>query len=104
MGLVKGRGLAMLSGNRVECIAAQMAAVLMGVRYTPLHPKAGLEDHLFIIEDAEVDTLLVEAHTFGARGTEILARVRSLQQLVSLGPVCRNSNSSRSAPPSPGIE
>lgn len=63
----------MLTGNRVECIAAQMAAVLLGVRYTPLHPKAGADDHVFI-EDAEIDTLLVEAHTFGEQGTVIRAR------------------------------
>jgi fatty-acyl-CoA synthase len=41
------------------------AALIMGIRYTPLHPLAAEDDHAFIIEDAEIDALIVEVSQFG---------------------------------------
>ncbi|HVN42234.1 MAG TPA: AMP-binding protein [Steroidobacteraceae bacterium] len=87
LGLRKGQGLAILSSNRVESFAAHAAALLMGVRYTPLHPKAGAEDHAFIVEDAEIDTLLVEGEHFAERGRYIQERVPTLRRLLSFGPL-----------------
>src|ERR1700723_757683 len=40
VGLYKGDALAMLCGNRVDGFACRMAATLMGIRFTPLHPSA----------------------------------------------------------------
>ncbi|MFX5756578.1 AMP-binding protein, partial [Acinetobacter baumannii] len=40
MGLKKGDALSILAGNRAESWAAMCAGLVMGMRYTPLHPLA----------------------------------------------------------------
>jgi fatty-acyl-CoA synthase len=67
LGLKKGDAMSILSSNRAEAWAAICAALVMGVRYTPLHPMAAEDDHVFIIEDAEIDVLIVEGAKFAAR-------------------------------------
>mgnify|MGYP001960095587 CR=1 FL=1 len=78
LGLKKGSALSILASNRAESWAAICAALVMGVRYTPLHPMAAEDDHAFIIEDAEIDLLIVEGAKFGPRGMAIKSRVASL--------------------------
>jgi fatty-acyl-CoA synthase len=85
LGLKKGNALSILSGNRAESWAAICAAMVMGMRYTPLHPMAAEDDHAFIIEDAEVDALIVDADKFGPRGLAIKSRVGGLKHLLSFG-------------------
>src|SRR4051812_45976807 len=87
IGLKRGDALSVLSGNRAESWAAISAAMVMGLRYTPLHPMAAEDDHAFIIEDAEIDALIVEAGKFAPRGLAIRARVPALKHLLSFGPV-----------------
>jgi len=87
LGLTRGDGIAYLSGNRVEPWAAVCAANLMGLRYTPLHPLSGEEDHVFIVADSEVRVLIVDAEPFGARARAIHAQVPTLERLLSLGPL-----------------
>src|SRR3569832_608856 len=81
VGLGKGSALSILSGNRAESWAAISAAMVMGMRYTPLHPMAAEDGHAFIIEDAEIDALIVEAGKFAPRGLTIRARVPGLKHL-----------------------
>ncbi|MDB5502628.1 MAG: AMP-dependent synthetase and ligase [Tardiphaga sp.] len=85
IGLNKGDAVSVLSGNRAESWAAISACMVMGLRYTPLHPMAAEDDHAFIIEDAEIDALIVEAGKFSARGLAIRARVAGLKHLLSFG-------------------
>ena len=85
-GLKKGDALSILSGNRAESWAAMCAGLIMGLRYTPLHPMAAEDDHAFIIEDAEIDVLIVDGEKFAARGRAIKERVPSLKHLMSFGP------------------
>ena len=87
VGLRRGNALSILSGNRAESWAAIAAAMVMGLRYTPLHPLAAEDDHAFIIEDAEIDALIVESGKFAARGAAIRRRVPALKHLLSFGPV-----------------
>ncbi len=87
IGLKRGAALSILSGNRAESWATISAAMVMGLRYTPLHPMAAEDDHAFIIEDAEIDALIVEAGKFASRGQAIKARVRGLKHLLSFGAV-----------------
>ena len=87
IGLKKGDAVSVLSSNRVESWAVIAAATIMGLRYTPLHPLAAEDDHAFIVEDAKIDALVVEAGKFAARGQAIRARVASLKHLLSFGPV-----------------
>jgi fatty-acyl-CoA synthase len=85
VGLGKGDAVSILSGNRAESWAAISAAMVMGLRYTPLHPMAAEDDHVFICEDAEIDALIVEAGKFAPRGLAIQARVPGLKHLLSFG-------------------
>ena len=87
LGLQKGSAVSVLASNRAESWAAICAALVMGVRYTPLHPMAAEDDHAFIIEDAEIDLLIVEGAKFGPRGLAIKSRVPSLKNLYSFGPM-----------------
>jgi len=87
IGLKRGAALSVLSGNRAESWAVISAAMIMGLRYTPLHPMAAEDDHAFIVEDAEIDALVVESGKFASRGLAIKARVPSLKHLLSFGPV-----------------
>jgi fatty-acyl-CoA synthase len=87
VGLKKGDAISILSGNRAESWAVIGAAMIMGLRYTPLHPLAAEDDHAFIVEDAEIDALIVEAGKFAPRGLAIRARAPGLKYLLSFGPV-----------------
>ena len=87
LGLKKGSALSILASNRAEAWAAICAALVMGARYTPLHPMAAEDDHAFIIEDAEIDLLIVEGAKFGPRGLAIKSRVPSLKNIYSFGPM-----------------
>lgn len=87
LGLRSGDAMAILSGNRAEVLAAMVAANLMGMRYTPLHPLAAAADQTFIIDDAQIDVLIVEPEKFGARALEIRAGAPKLRHLLSLGPL-----------------
>jgi len=87
LGLTKGSALSILASNRAEAWAAICAALVMGVRYTPLHPMAAEDDHAFILEDAEIDLLIVEGAKFGPRGLALKARVPSLRTIYSIGPM-----------------
>ena len=40
MGLARGQALSILASNRAESWAAMCAGLVMGMRYTPLHPLA----------------------------------------------------------------
>lgn len=87
LGLGKGDGIAILTGNRVEPWAAICAANILGIRYTPLHPLAGEDDHAFILADCEARALIVDAERFGSRALAIRARVPALEHLLALGPL-----------------
>jgi fatty-acyl-CoA synthase len=86
LGLRKGDGLAMAVGNRVEQVAAQYAAVLMGVRYTALHLLSSKETHDFILNDAEIVFLVVDPSQPVVSGRDFKANVPTLRQVLTLGP------------------
>lgn len=103
LGLKKGDALAMLCGNRVPAVTCRMAATIMGMRFTPLHPAAAADNHLFILEDAEIDALLVDSD-YAAKGTALKDKCPRLRHLVSLGPVAGAVDllaASRAATPAP---
>jgi fatty-acyl-CoA synthase len=87
IGLKRGSGLSILSRNRAESWAAICAAMIMGVRYTPLHPLASEDDYLFIIEDAEIDLLIIDAARFESRGRAVAQRGGWLKHVFSFGPM-----------------
>lgn len=86
-GFKKGDGLAILSGNSVHQVACQYAAVLMGMRYTPLHPLAAASTHRFILEDAEIAALVVEPYVAQKSGLAFAQGVPQLRKVFSFGPL-----------------
>ena len=86
-GLRKGDAVALLASNRVETWAVVTAAAVMGLRYTPLHPLAAEDDQAFIVEDAEIKTLIVEGAKFSERARALKRRAAGLQHLLSFGPM-----------------
>jgi len=85
LGLRKGDALAILSGNRVAEITCRFAAILIGIRFTPLHPAASEENHRFILDDAEIDALLVDPTNYAARGAALRQKCARLKHILSLG-------------------
>jgi fatty-acyl-CoA synthase len=87
LGLGAGNALAILASNRAEVLAIMLASNLMGLRYTPIHPLGSEDDQAFVVDDAEIDVLVVEAAKFSDRAKAIQARAPKLKHLVSLGPM-----------------
>lgn len=85
LGLKSGDGIAQLAGNRAETICVTIAANIIGLRYTPLHPLGSLDDHIFILNDAEVSTVVVDQEKFGESCTSFLVQVSKLTHLLTMG-------------------
>lgn len=76
LGLKRGDGVAQLSGNRADVFVVMAAAYLMGLRSITLHGMGGLDDHAYIVNDADVCVFIAD---------------RSYQErLQALGPLCPN--------------
>src|SRR5690606_18704656 len=86
-GLRKRDGLAALAATRVEALACQFAASLMGMRYTALHPLASRETQRYVIDDAEIAALVVDARIFAESANVFRDGASHLKQVFSLGPV-----------------
>jgi fatty-acyl-CoA synthase len=54
------------------------------MRYTPLHPKGSEADHLYILKQAQISALVVDAKSFGERGRALMAQT-PLKQCYVLG-------------------
>jgi fatty-acyl-CoA synthase len=83
LGLKRGDGLAILASNRLEVIFANLAAQAMGMRYTPLHPKGSEDDHLYVLEHAQISALLVDDAVFAERG-RVLAERTPLKAVLTI--------------------
>lgn len=83
-GLGPGGGVAVLSTNRPEAWLAASAAVVLGARYTALHPLGSLDDFAFVCEDAEIHTLVFDPAAFDDKAAALAARV-PLASVLALG-------------------
>ncbi len=84
-GLVPGDGVATLSKNRPEVLCSMGAVMVTGCRNTPLHPLGSLEDHAYVLEDAEIHTLIFDP-IFAERARDLSEQVPGLTRLLSYGP------------------
>ncbi|WP_198543236.1 AMP-binding protein [Pseudofrankia sp. BMG5.36] len=84
-GVRPGSGVAMLSTNRPEVLYAMGAYMVAGARNTSLHPLGSLDDHAYVIEDAEIETLVFDP-SFAERAARLQERVPALKRLLSFGP------------------
>jgi acyl-CoA synthetase (AMP-forming)/AMP-acid ligase II len=74
-GLGAGNGLAVLSTNRPEAWLASAATLMLGGRYTPLHPLGSVEDLQHVCNDAEIHTLVFDPIAFDRQAYSLLQAV-----------------------------
>lgn len=84
-GMQRGEGVAMAAANRVEQVAAQYAAVLLGLRYTALHLLSARDVHAFVLNDAGVAMAILEPELCTG-ACELRASVPTLRTVLSFGP------------------
>ena len=82
-GVAPGSGVAMLSPNRAESWLAQAAAYLLGCSFTGLQLLGGIDDHVFICDDAAARLLVVD-ESCAERGREVRERSSSLNAMLVL--------------------
>ena len=83
-GIGLGTPISMLALNRPEVLYCIGANGVAGVRGTPLHPLGSGDDHVYVLEDAEIQALIFDP-IFAERAAALKERVPSLR-LLSLGP------------------
>src|SRR5690606_17759026 len=60
VGCTTGSPVAVLALNRPEVLMMIGAGQMVGLRRTALHPLGSLDDHAHVLEDAGIETLVVE--------------------------------------------
>ncbi len=85
-GVSQGARVALLAGNSIEVLLLHNALAFAGGCLVAMHPMGSADDHLFAIEDGEVDTLIYDPMKFSARAAELTQRTNRLKAVLSLGP------------------
>lgn len=85
-GLGVGSRVAVISANRPEVLSNIAAMQLTGCIGTPLHPLGSLDDHVYILEAAGIDTLIFDASVFDDLAGALKQRVPALKNLLGFGP------------------
>ncbi len=75
-GLGKGSRIAVISANRPEVLSNIAAMQLAGAIGTPLHPLGSLDDHVFVLEAAEIDALVYDASVFEQHAAALNAALK----------------------------
>ena len=82
----QGTAGALLALNRPEVLFILGASQTQGYRRTSLHPLGSLDDHAYVINDAEITTLIVDP-LFVERALGLLDKCPGLKQVLTIGPV-----------------
>lgn len=78
----------LLSLNRPEVLMIIGAGQTQGYRRTALHPLGSLDDHAYVLNDAEATSLIIDPiPTFVQRTLGLLEKVPSLKRVLTIGPV-----------------
>jgi fatty-acyl-CoA synthase len=85
-GLGPGSRVAVISGNRPEVLSNIAAMQLTGCIGTPLHPLGALDDHAYVIDDAEIDALVYDASLYEQRAAELKERCPGVKHFLAFGP------------------
>jgi fatty-acyl-CoA synthase len=86
LGISKGSPVAMLSTNKPEVLFTMGANMVTGCRTSALHPLGSLDDHAYVLGDAEVETLIFDPGAYSERAAQLQERVPTLKRLLALGP------------------
>jgi fatty-acyl-CoA synthase len=84
-GLTAGAGVAVLSTNRPEAWLTSTATIMLGGRFTALHPLGSLDDFEQVCTDAEVHTLVFDPAAFDDTAAALVAAT-SIENVLALGP------------------
>ena len=76
---------AILAKNRVEVIYASNGLGFAGVVLTTLHPMGAVEDYLYVIEDASIDTLVYDADLYEGIARQLKLRAPGLKNFLAMG-------------------
>ena len=88
LGAGTGHTVGLLSLNRPEVLMIIGAGQTQGYRRTALHPLGSLDDHAYVLADAGATALIIDPNPmFVERAVGLLAKVPSLRQVLTLGPV-----------------
>lgn len=86
LGMGDGSSLAIVAYNSLDVVIVYMAALASGIRLTPLAPAMSVEDQAWILNDAEIDTLIVDSRT-GRQLERLRAEAAGLSRILALGDV-----------------
>ena len=88
LGAGTGAAVGLLSLNRPEVLMIIGAGQTQGYRRTALHPLGSLDDHAYVLSDAEVTSLIIDPQPmFVERALGLMQKVPSLKQVLTIGPV-----------------
>ena len=76
---------AVLSRNRIEVLYTSNALNFAGIVSTALHPMGSVDDYLYVIEDAVIDTLVYDADNYEEMAKALKDRAPTLRHLLAMG-------------------
>src|SRR3954447_25570162 len=84
----QGAAGALLALNRPEVLFILGASQTQGYRRTSLHPLGSLDDHAYVVNDAEITTITIDpVPAFVERALGLLKRCPKLERVLTIGPV-----------------
>ncbi|CAJ1493774.1 fatty-acid--CoA ligase FadD8 [[Mycobacterium] kokjensenii] len=88
LGAGAGVTAGLLSLNRPEVLMILGANQTQGYRRTSLHPLGSLDDHAYVLTDAEASALIIDpTPAFTERALGLLEKVPTLKKILTIGPV-----------------
>ena len=88
LGAGRGTAGALLALNRPEVLFILGAGQTQGYRRSSLHPLGSLDDHAYVINDAEITSLTIDpVPMFVERALGLLERCPKLEKVLTIGPV-----------------
>jgi fatty-acyl-CoA synthase len=88
LGAGRGTAGALLALNRPEVLFIIGAGQTQGYRRTSLHPLGSLDDHAYVINDAEITTITIDpVPMFVERVLGLLEKCPKLEKVFTIGPV-----------------
>ncbi|MFT3966237.1 MAG: AMP-binding protein [Sphingobium sp.] len=79
------RRAAVLAKNRIDILPVTSGLSFASVVQTALHPMGAIEDYLYVIEDAGIDTLVYDADHYREMAAELQKRAPQLTTLLAMG-------------------
>src|SRR3954447_20696581 len=88
LGAGRGTAGALLALNRPEVLFILGAGQTQGHRRTSLHPLGSLDDHAYVINDAEITSITIDpVPMFVERALGLLEKCPKLEKVLTIGPV-----------------